>query len=128
MYLSRWPGSMSAALFYGDGAENSFDDDVSAEGRKPTEVAIRNLDETAIKSAMSASKTKPDYSFLFKNCATHVSLCLNAGKSVDLEDIIDGASLLFAPSMLPVLIKRWGLASTPPGVYVQAQKLKGSYG
>lgn len=123
LYLSRWPRSLASILLFGDGADRKYDDDVDSEGGLPAEVVLKNLDETAIKAAMKKSMNDPKYGFLTYNCATNVSVCLNAGRGINISDILDLISTL-GPGSLPTIVKRWGLSCTPAGVYYQALSLK----
>jgi hypothetical protein len=78
VYLSRWPGSYSAVLA-GSGTNQSYTDDVSAEGGAPSVVRLTKLNESAIKYTIRVACTVNLYSFLVLNCATQVGMCLNAG-------------------------------------------------
>jgi hypothetical protein len=78
VYLSRWPGSYSAVLA-GSGTNQSYRDDVTAEGGTPSVVRLTKLNETAIKYTIKTACTVNLYSFVVLNCATQVGMCLNAG-------------------------------------------------
>ncbi len=116
MYLSRWPGSLAAALVAGKGANNRFDDDVSAEGgRQPSKIRLTKLDETAIKKAMKKYLTDDLYSFLLLNCAQQVDQCLTKG--------LPTAGIIISALTAPATA-----ANTPWTLYVKAKELSVLYG
>lgn len=123
-YLSRWPGSLASALFIGSGADNTYDQDISAEGGPPYEVVLKGLNETDIKAAMKVAYFTKIYGFTSLNCATHVSLCLRAGvPSLSLASLTDRAMDKTSLGGL-----KTAALATPAGVYAYAQALRPEFG
>jgi hypothetical protein len=79
VYMSRWPGYSSEALFTGPGASHRYEADVAEEGGPPRVVRLTKLDETAVKKAIAELKTKNEYNFWTLNCCSQVKECLDAG-------------------------------------------------
>jgi hypothetical protein len=114
MYLSHWPGSLAAALAFGSGVNNRYNDDVSAEGGDPSVVRITGLDETAIKAKVKSLIEHNLYSFWALNCATGVSIALDAGVSTL-------ASL--AANAVDIGLPAGTNRNTPWGLYAYARTL-----
>lgn len=112
VYLSRWPGSLSAVLA-GRGTNNFYMTDVNVEGGPPTVVRLNNLDETAIKASIRKVLTYNFYSFLALNCAQQVDLCLSEGLS----------GLGYALSYVPAV-----QAMTPWTLYAKAKAMAAAIG
>src|SRR5215216_4890346 len=68
-YLSAWPGSLLSIFLVGEGSYHEFLDDIASENnRKPAAVALRKLDESAVKAKMADMKRRSSYSFAGANC------------------------------------------------------------
>ena len=104
MYLSRWPGSLGAALAMGPGLDNRYQDDVSSEGGNPSVVRLDGLDEDSMRDAVVAYQKSNLYSFFALNCATQVKMCLNAGVPAYVQIASFGLDLGSGPTCTP-----WGL-------------------
>ena len=127
LYLSRWPSTFAAVdgLFGGPGRNNSFADDMKAEGmRRPLTVRLTKLDETAVKKAVEYCNKHLYYHDFVSNCSSYVRFCLEVGT---------GAVRFVATELYDLVVDWLALPlgciedDTPPGVYSYACSLRASF-